>query len=174
MTFCRCLLRNNYLNDEDAQRGVVKVMKYEFLAEIRRLEGKIQWNVFYFPESAEECFGAKGNIPVKITVDGHSFEHTLLGSRNGHYLVYNEFIRRAVGKVLGEVVHITLEKDDRPRVVVIPPYIEVMLEESGVLESFLEQPDYLKREQINKIELSKREETKENRIQKLIKELIIV
>ena len=146
-------------------------MKYEFDAEIKRLEGKIQWSVFYFPESAVECFGSKGNIPVKITVDGHPFDHTLLGSRNGHYLVYNEFIRRAVGKDMGDTVHVTLEKDDQPRVVIIPPYLETVLKDSGVLDAFLKQPDYLKREQVNKIELTKKEETKNNRIQKLITEL---
>jgi len=146
-------------------------MKYEFDAEIKRLEGKIQWSVFYFPESAAECFGSKGNIPVKITVDGHPFDHTLLGSRNGHYLVYNEFIRRAVGKDMGDAVHVTLEKDDQPRVFAVPDYLETILKESGALEAFMKQPDYLKREQVNKIELAKKEETKNNRIQKLIAEL---
>ena len=146
-------------------------MKYEFDAEIKRLEGKIQWRVFYFPESAFECFGSKGNVPVKITVDGHPFDHTLLGSRNGHYLVYNEFIRRAVGKGIGDAVHVTLEKDDKPRVFSVPAYLEAILKDSGVLEAFLKQPDYLKREQANKIELAKKEETKNNRIQKLIAEL---
>ena len=146
-------------------------MKYEFDAEIKRLEGKIQWSVFYFPESAVECFGSKGNIPVKITVDGHSFDHTLLGSRNGHYLVYNEFIRRVVGKDMGDTVHVTLEKDEQPRIFTIPPHLETILKDGGVLDVFLKQPDYLKREQVNKIELAKKEETKTNRIQKLIQEL---
>lgn len=146
-------------------------MKYEFDAEIKRLEGKIQWSVFYFPESAAECFGSKGNIPVKITVDGHPFDHTLLGSRNGHYLVYNEFIRRAVGKDMGDIVHIIMEKDDQPRIFTVPLYLEAILREGGVLDAFLKQPDYLKREQVNKIELAKKEETKTNRIQKLIAEL---
>lgn len=146
-------------------------MKYEFDAEIKRLEGKIQWSVFYFPESAEVCFGSKGNIPVKITVDGHPFDLTLLGSRNGHYLVYNEFIRRAVGKKIGDCVHVTLEKDEQPRIFKVPAYLETILKDGGVLEAFLKQPDYLKREQINKIELAKKEEIKSNRIQKLITEL---
>lgn len=146
-------------------------MQYEFDAEIKRLEGKIQWNVFYFPESALACFGTKGNIPVKITVDGHPFDHMLLGSRNGHYMVYNAFIRRAVGKDLGDVVHVTLEKDDQPRAFTIPAELETRLKGSGVLDAFLKQPDYLKREQVNKIELAKKEETKRNRIQKLITEL---
>jgi len=143
-------------------------MKYVFDAEIKRLEGKIQWSVFYFPESAEKCFGSKGNIPVKITVDGHPFDHTLLGSRNGHYLVYNEFIRRAVGKNMGDVVHVTLEKDERPRVFTVPTWLETILKESGVLDAFLKQPDYLKREQVNQIVLAKKEETKTKRMKKLI------
>lgn len=146
-------------------------MKYEFNAEIQRLEGKIQWNVFYFPQSAEECFGVKGNIPVKITVDGHPFTHTLLGSRNGHYLVYNEFIRRAVGKTMGDILHVTLEKDDQPRVFALPDYLEAILKDNDVLDTFMKQPDYYKRELVNKIELAKKEETKQNRIQKLISEL---
>ena len=146
-------------------------MTYEFDAEIKRLEGKIQWSVFYFPESAVECFGSKGNIPVKITVDGHPFDHTLLSSRNGHYLVYNEFIRRAVSKDIGDILHVTLEKDDQPRVFIVPQYLETVFRDSGVLDAFLKQPDYLKREQVNKIELAKKEETKTNRIQKLIEEL---
>ena len=146
-------------------------MKYEFDAEIKRLEGKIQWSVFYFPESALECFGSKGNIPFKITVDGHPFDHMLLGSRNGHYLVYNEFIRRAVGKDMGDCVHVTLEKDEQPRVFTVPSYLETILRDNGVLDIFLKQPDYLKREQVNKIELAKKEETKTNRINKLVTEL---
>lgn len=146
-------------------------MKYEFDAEIKRLEGKIQWNVIYFPESAEECFGTKGNIPIKIALDGYPFVHTLLPSRNGHYFVYNEFIRRAVGKTLGDSVHVTLQKDTQQRNFTLPDYLEPILRDSGTLEVFMKQPDYLKREQVNKIELAKKEETKANRIRKLISEL---
>ena len=90
-------------------------MKFEFDGEIKQLEGKIKWNVFYFPYSAAEHFGSKGNIPVRITVDGHEFDHTLLPSKNGHYLVYNEFIKRVVNKDLGDVVHVILEKDTKKR-----------------------------------------------------------
>jgi GNAT superfamily N-acetyltransferase len=67
--------------------------------------------------------------------------------------------------------HVTSEKDDQPRAFVVPPYIEMILKDSGVLDAFLKQPDYLKREQLNKIELAKKEETKINRIQKLVAEL---
>ena len=144
-------------------------MRFEFDSEIQRLEGKIKWSVIYFPYSASEHFGSKGNIPVYITVDGHEFEHTLLPSKHGHYLVYNEFIKRAVGKEIGDWVRITLEKDDKKRELVIPVYVEEALQKAGIMELFLKQPDYIKREQINHIELAKKEETKANRITALVK-----
>ena len=146
-------------------------MRFEFEGEIKRLGGKIKWNVVYFPYSVLEYFGSKGNIPVCITVDGHSFDHTLLPSQNGHYLVYNEFIKRAVGKDIGDSVRVTLEKDEKKREVAIPADIESLLKDAGVLERFLKQPDYFKREQINHIEISKKEETRVNRISSLIKQL---
>ena len=144
-------------------------MRFEFDSEIKQLEGKIKWNVFYFPYSASEHLGLKGNISVCITVDGHKFDHTLLPSKNGHYLVYNEFIKRVVNKELGDWVHVTLEKDTKKREVTIPVYIEEALKNAGILDLFLEQPDYAKREQINNIEIAKKEETKINRISALIK-----
>ena len=102
-------------------------MNHTFDAEIKQLEGKIKWSVIYFPHDAGKCFGSKGNVPVRITVDGFAFEHTLLASRNGHYFVYNEFIRKAVGKELGDTVRVTLEKDEKPRVFSAPEYIEEAL-----------------------------------------------
>lgn len=145
-------------------------MKYEFDSELKRLEGKIKWCVFYFPYSTAEEFGIKGNIPVQITVDGHPFEHTLLPSKNGHYLVYNAFIKKAVGKELGDSVHVTLEQDTKKRKYVIPAQYEKILKDAGVLEAFLKQPDYSQREQINYIEVAKKPETKTNRMNALLKQ----
>ncbi|WP_319378123.1 YdeI/OmpD-associated family protein [uncultured Methanocorpusculum sp.] len=146
-------------------------MLFEFSSEIKQLEGKIKWSVFYFPYSTMEHFGSKGKIPVCITVDGHSFDHMLLPSKNGHFLVYNEFIKRTVGKNLGDSVQVTLERDMKKREIVIPSDIEKMLKDAGVLELFLKQPDYFKREQINHIEISKKDETRINRINTVIKKL---
>lgn len=143
-------------------------MGYEFDGEIRLLEGKMKWNVIYFPFSVKEIFNSNGNVPVRITVDGHEFEHTLLPSRNGHYLVYNEFIRRVLQKKLGDSVHIVLEKYEGKRELVIPDYIHQILNESGILDEFLNQPNYIKREQINFIELAKKEETKNRRVNALV------
>lgn len=138
-------------------------MVYEFEGEIKLLEGKMKWKVVYFPYSAQEAFHTNTRIPVHIVVDGHEFEHTLLPSRNGHYFVYNEFIRRAVRKELGDMLQVTLTQSMEPRAIVVPQYIKDVLEEHQMLSTFLDQPDYLKREQINYIELAKKQETRTNR-----------
>jgi len=146
-------------------------MRFEFDSEIKQLEGKIKWHVFYFPYPALDHFGSNGNIPVRVTVDGHEFEHTLLPSKHGHYLVYNEFIKRAVGKKPGDSLHVTLEKDTKKREFITPAYVIDALRAADVLEPFLKQPDYLKREQVNHVELAKKEETRTNRLNALAKRL---
>lgn len=139
-------------------------MTYEFDSEIRMLEGKMKWKVVYFPFPARETFGTNGKIPVRVTVDGYDFEHTLLPSRNGHYFVYNELMRRAVGKELGDSVHVVLKENKEVRQVVLPAYIEEAFLSRQVLDAFLKQPDYLKREQIQFIELAQKTETRQNRL----------
>lgn len=62
-------------------------------------------------------------------------------------------------------------KCDEKRKIIVPDYIIRTLEEHHILNTFLKQPDYIKREQINYIELAKKEETKENRILALINKL---
>lgn len=146
-------------------------MVYEFDSEIKLLEGKIKWKVVYFPYSVSELFHTNGKVSIQIIVDGHEFDHTLLPSKNGHYFVYNEFIRRAVHKELGDKLNVILKKSDGVRHVVLPDYIKETLGENQILNTFLDQPDYLKREQINYIEIAKKEETKNNRVLALVQKL---
>lgn len=146
-------------------------MIYEFDSEIKMLEGKIKWKVVYFPHSAKETFQTDGRVPIQLTVDGHEFEHMLLPSKNGHYFVFNEFIRRATHKELGDMLHVLLKKDEKAREIVLPDVIKEKLENREILNTFLNQPDYMKREQINYIEIAKKEETKHNRIEALIDKL---
>jgi hypothetical protein len=120
-------------------------------------------------------FAKYGTFPLdsySITIDGHAFDHTLLPSKQGHYFVYNEFISRAAGKKLGDTVHVTLEKDTKKREIIVPAHIENRLNDAGVLDFFNKQPDYIKREQLNHIETAKKDETKSNRLEALIKRLV--
>lgn len=146
-------------------------MKYDFSAEIELLEGKMKWSVIYFPHPAQEHFGTNGRVNVKACVDGHEFDGTLLPSRNGHYLVYNAAMKKAVGKKLGDTVQVSLEKSEGKRELLIPGYISAALKENAALERFNEMPYYIAREEISKIESAAREETRSKRLKALIDKL---
>jgi hypothetical protein len=146
-------------------------MGYDFAAEIKRLEGKIQWNVIYFPHPAQDHFGTNGRVNVKAVVDGHEFESMLLPSRNGHYLVYNAAMKKTVRKELGDTVQVMIEKSVEKRELVVPDYIATALSENAALEKFQAMPTYIKREEINKIESAKRDETRSKRLEALIAKL---
>ncbi|MEN6356154.1 MAG: YdeI/OmpD-associated family protein [Armatimonadota bacterium] len=146
-------------------------MKYDFNAQIKLLEGKIKWSVIYFPHPAQEHFGTNGRVNVKAVVDGHEFDTTLLPSRNGHYLIYNSGMKKAVGKKLGDNVRVMLERCEQKREVTIPDYISVALKEHSAFDSFLKMPDYMKREEISKIESAQHDETKSKRLHTLIAKL---
>lgn len=147
-------------------------MIHEFVAELKKLEGKILWTVFYVPFSVEEKYGTKGRVEVKAVIDGFSFKGTLLPSRNGHYMVFNKEIKNKCKKAIGDTVQVTIEKDTEPRIVEIPSDIKEELQNyPDVFSRFKELPDYIKREEIKKILDAKKQETKERRIKKLVDKL---
>lgn len=147
--------------------------EWRFEAELRRLEGKIVWTVFYIPFSACDAFGTNGRVNVKVSIDGHPFAGVLLPSRNGHYLAFNQSMKATTGKALGDTVHVCIAEDKEPRVVEVPEEIRAALGESGpALQAFDALPDYIKREEINKVMSAKSEATKVKRLQALLEQLI--
>jgi hypothetical protein len=147
-------------------------MKYDFDAEIKLLEGKMKWSVIYFPYPAQEHFGTNGRVNVNVVIDGHQFDGVLLPSRNGHYLVYNAAMKKLVKKQLGDTVQVELEECVEKRELVVPEYISTALKDAAAFEKFLEMPDYIKREEVNKIEAAQRDETKSKRLQALVEKLV--
>jgi len=148
-------------------------MKYEFSAEIKLLEGKMKWSVIYFPYPAHEHFGTNSRVNVSVTIDGHQFDGVLLPSRNGHYLVYNAAMKKLVNKVLGDTVQVGLERCAERRELTVPEYVSTALKDAAAFEKFMEMPDYIKREEINKIESAQRAETKSKRLQALVDKLAL-
>lgn len=147
-------------------------MRHEFDATIQRLEGKMAWPVLYVPFDLEETYGTKGRLNVIITLDGHGFQGTLLPSKHGHYIVYNQFMKAACKKEMGDSIHIVMEPDLEPRMIEIPDDLQgILATDHVVFEEYEKLPDYMKREEVNKIQSAKKPETRQNRIQKLIEKL---
>lgn len=147
-------------------------MNKEFNTILQKLEGKIQWTVFYIPFSVEEEYGTKGRFNVQAIIDGHPFSATLLPSRNGHYMVYNKAMKSVCKKEIGDSIHVILRSDKEERILNIPDYILEAIRSNPIANSkFNELPYYIKREEINKIEEAKKGETRIRRLEKFIQKL---
>ncbi len=87
-----------------------------------------------FPfESAKE-FGTRKAIRVKATFDGQTFQMSLLPHGNGtHWLQLKKAVCDAIGKTEGDTVDIVVEKDENPPEIIIPEYLQWLLENDAEL-----------------------------------------
>ena len=91
-----------------------------------------------FPfESAKE-FGTRKAIRVKVVFDGKTYFMSLLPNGNGtHWLHVKKDIRLANGKEEGDSVKISVEKDESPKTLKIPEYLQWLLEnDSEMMKAF--------------------------------------
>lgn len=145
----------------------------EFEATLVKLPGKMDWPVFYVPVSFAEAAGTRGRINVVATVDGAEFRVTLLPSHKGHYLVYAKAMREHCGKNIGDTVQVSLQVDDQPREVELPPDVAAALHGSeAAMAAFTSLPYYMRREEINKINSAKMPSTRERRVTALMDKLL--
>ena len=72
------------------------------------------------PFDAKEVFG-RVRMPVRVTVNGHTFRSTLMRYGGTDYLGLNRAAREGAGVEGGETITVELEADDEPRVVEVPP-----------------------------------------------------
>ena len=127
-----------------------------------------------FPfESAKE-FGTRKAVPVKATFDGKMYRMNLLPHGNGtHWLHLKQEIREAIGKTEGDTVHIVIEKDvDLPEIM-IPDYLQWLLDDDPKMKEAFSNLTYrYKKFWVEFIEEPKTDEAKVHRVNRLFEFLM--
>lgn len=126
-----------------------------------------------FPFDSFNEFGTRKPIPVKVLFDGKQVEMSLLPcGNNKHWLHVRKEIRIAIGKEEGDSVEITVEKNDSPKTIIIPDYLQWLLEDDPtMMRAFGKLPYSAKKFWIGAIEEMKNEDTKVERINRLFEYL---
>lgn len=126
-----------------------------------------------FPFDGSYEFGTRKAVPVNVWLDGKLFEMSLLPCGNGkHWLHIRKETRIAIGKEEGDTVDIVIEKNDSPKTVHLPDYLQWLLENDPQMMKYFEKLPYsAKKFWIEYIREPKSEDTKVDRINRLFEYL---
>ena len=122
-----------------------------------------------FPFDSRKEFGTKRHVWCEVSFDGQSaFMNLLPNGKGGHWLHVKKEILDVIGKQEGDSVKIELQKSSQPRTVLIPEYLQWLLENDTEMGGYFQKlPISAKKFWIQHIEVSKNGDTKVARINKL-------
>jgi len=150
--------------------GNLLAQKYNFRAVIQDAGGGGAYVIV--PFDVEKAFGKK-RVKVKASIEGEPYRGTLV--RMGgpdHLLLVLKEIREKIGKSFGDEVAIELEEDLVLRQVEVPEDLQKALTEDPAAQAIFNRLAYThQREYVRWVLEAKREQTRQNRIDRTIEML---
>jgi hypothetical protein len=145
-------------------------MKQEFTAIIKQ-SGNINGAYIEPPFDVKEVFGAK-RVKVIATFDGVEYRGSIVSMGGCYVLGITQDIRKKIGKEFGDVVEVTIEKDEEERTVEMPEdFAKALADNAAAQETYHKLSFTGKRDYVRWITEAKKEETRRNRIEKSVEGL---
>jgi hypothetical protein len=147
----------------------------EFKARLKNQSGGSgTMTYFVVPFNVEEKFGSKSMVKVKVSINGHVHRGLIMPDGKGkHYMGLRKSILDEVGKKAGEEILVKMEVDTEERIIVIPDDFNKILNKKKQVKEFFDELSYTNRkEYVDWITSSKKEETRKTRIDKAFEMLL--
>jgi len=124
------------------------------------------------PFDVEKVFDSK-RPKVKAMIEGIPYRSTLMRMGSEHHILgVLKDIREQIGKSFGDEVTITIEPDTEPRLIEIPKDLMKELKKDKDAKAFFDKLSYThQKEYVRWVDEAKKEETRQNRIVKVIEML---
>lgn len=125
------------------------------------------------PEEIVLGFGRGKRVPVAVTIDGGYSYRTTIASMGGRFLIsFSAETRAATGRGAGDEVEVTLEVDDAPRAVDVPPALADALAADPAAATAWKELSYSRqRAHALSVEGAKTNDTRARRVRKIIETL---
>jgi hypothetical protein len=153
--------------------GNSKRMK-KFKAMLERPEKKGNLAFISVPFDVEQEYGTKGQVKVNVTFDGHPYRGVIANMGTGSHIIgVRKDIREAIGKQPGDIVTVTIEKDEKERAVDVPRELKSLLSKNAKAKSFYDSLSFTNRKEYAVwISTAKKEETKTKRLKAILPKLL--
>lgn len=124
------------------------------------------------PDAVLAELGANRRAPLKVTINGYTYQSTATGVGGECRVVFPQRDRAAAGASAGETVTVTLELDSGHREVDMPDALAQALETAGLRDAF-EALRYSKRKEFARLVTeAKADETRARRINTVLSALL--
>ena len=126
-----------------------------------------------FPFDSLKEFGTRKAVRVIAEFEDNSYSMSLLPNGKGrHWLHVKKEIRDKIGKEEGDTINVSVEKDNSPKTVEIPDYLQWLLDnDKTVMGYFTKLPFSTKKFWMEYIQETKNDDIKVNRINRLFEYL---
>lgn len=145
--------------------------RLEFDAEIKPARQSGAW--VEVPYDIADVYGTRGQVKVRATFDGEAYTGSIAPMGDGcHVLGITKALRAKTGKDIGDTVHVTIERDEAPRVVDVPPELVAALAKHAKARAFFDGLAYTpKKEYAVWITGAKKPETRARRLAQAVEKL---
>ncbi|MFZ1484062.1 MAG: YdeI/OmpD-associated family protein [Candidatus Saccharimonadales bacterium] len=123
------------------------------------------------PDANLAEIGGNRRAPLKITINGYTYQSTATGVGGKCMVVFPARDREASGTKVGDTIMVTLELDDGYRNVGVPAELSKALTVNGLNDIFHGLSYSKRKEFARQVAEAKAEDTKTRRIEKIISQL---
>lgn len=123
------------------------------------------------PDWVLEELKTNKRAPLKVTVNGHTYQSTAVGVAGECRVVFPSAERKAAKVSSGDIVEVTLELDSGYREVQMPAELVKAVKSNGLTKTFADLSYSKRKEFARQVSEAKTEETLLRRIDKVLKEI---
>lgn len=121
------------------------------------------------PAKIIDALGAGKRPPVRITINGYTYRNTVAVMGGKFMVSISAEVRQAAGITGGDTVDVTIEWDDEPREVTVPPELAQALARSPAAKELFDSLSYSKKRLLTvPIESAKTDETRQRNLSKAL------
>src|SRR5689334_21331812 len=102
---------------------------------------------FVVPEEVVLAFGRGRRVPIVVTIGDYTYRTTIVSMRGRFLFGVNAQQRQDTGLAAGDEVTLTIEPDDAPREVEVPPALQAALDADPAAKAAFEKLSFTNRKE---------------------------